>query len=326
MTPRPSRQMPVRSESVRTVSPADQHPSRFRKTFARRRRHLHVRRMFSTFLCRTNRNVCSWEYVTTFGFEWQIITGKRKYRWTILLYSGCRLSALLAVIVIFIGFNVTTEINCKLWLIFVFTTAYSAFVFASALIVLRIIAIWERNKVVSAIAIGAWLTNIAFYIHNIATANSAWSPEQQTCLLLDSHRSEANTIVTLIEDFVLLGLMLLGLRRYGNAGMFGGLWRLLYRQGLLWLIVVTLAEIPPTVFIILNLNDYFNLMFQTPERAFSTAFLPSYRALLTRAYSDHDGRRRLAHLPKPCRLHHHDRVQLGCRAVRLRPPLPRCPC
>jgi len=62
----------------------------------------------------------------------------------------------------------------------------------------------------------------------------------------------------------LLALMLSGLRRYGEAGMFG-LWRFLYNQGLFWLALVTIAEIPPTVFIILNLNDYLNLMFQVPE-------------------------------------------------------------
>jgi len=44
-----------------------------------------------------------------------------------------------------------------------------------------------------------------------------------------------------------------------------GLWRFLYYQGLFWLALVTLAEIPPTVFVILNLNDYLNLMFQVPE-------------------------------------------------------------
>jgi hypothetical protein len=35
--------------------------------------------------------------------------------------------------------------------------------------------------------------------------------------------------MTLVEDFVLLILMLSGLRRYGEIGMFG-LWRLLYHQ------------------------------------------------------------------------------------------------
>jgi hypothetical protein len=70
--------------------------------------------------------------------------------------------------------------------------------------------------------------------------------------------------VTLGEDLVLLSLMLIGLRRYGDVGMYG-LWRFLHRQGLLWLLLVTVAEIPTTVFIYLNLNDYLNLMFQTPE-------------------------------------------------------------
>ncbi|KAI9442611.1 hypothetical protein H4582DRAFT_2073186 [Lactarius indigo] len=161
-----------------------------------------------------------WEFFTSLWFEWQIITGRRSYRWSIWLYSGCRLSALFAIITIFVGFNVTTPINCRAWLVCVFFFAYSAFVFASALIVLRIVAIWERNWLVCTIAIAAWLVNIAFYIRS--------------------------------------------LRRYGDVGMYG-LWRFLHRQGLLWLVLVTVAEIPTTVFIILNLNDYFNLMFQTPE-------------------------------------------------------------
>ena len=80
-------------------------------------------------------NSSRWEYVSTIQFEWQIITRKRKCRWTILvrsadrigfwslpdtrsrtgakLYSGCRLSTLRAIGVIFIGFNSTTPIDCK---------------------------------------------------------------------------------------------------------------------------------------------------------------------------------------------------------------------
>jgi hypothetical protein len=70
-----------------------------------------------------------WEFFTSLWFEWQIITGKRSYRWSIWvrasrprsdlllsflqLYSGCRFSALFAIITIFIGFNVTTPINCR---------------------------------------------------------------------------------------------------------------------------------------------------------------------------------------------------------------------
>ena len=33
-------------------------------------------------------NLSRWEYITTIQFEWQIITGHRKYRWTVLVRSG----------------------------------------------------------------------------------------------------------------------------------------------------------------------------------------------------------------------------------------------
>jgi len=205
-----------------------------------------------------------WEYFTSLWFEWQILTGRRKYRWTIWLYSGCRISALISMIAIFIGFDSARPLHCKAWLLVVYFFAYAAFVFASALIVLRIIAIWEKNIFVTAIALIAWLVNITFYIRSMARANSVWSPTAKTCLVLHTEHSIEPVTITLVEDFVLLALMLSGLRRYGEAGMFG-LWRFLYNQGLFWLAWITIAEIPPTVLIILDLNDYFNLMFQVPE-------------------------------------------------------------
>lgn len=205
-----------------------------------------------------------WEFFTSLWFEWQIITGKRSYRWSIWLYSGCRLSALFAIITIFVGFNVTTPIDCRAWLVMVFFFAYSAFVFASALIVLRILAIWEREWLPCSIAIIAWLVNIAFYIRNMTWSEAIWDTEQATCLVIKTNRNMTTITVTLVEDLVLLSLMLIGLRRYGGVGMHG-LWLFLHRQGLLWLLLITVAEIPTTVFIYLNLNDYFNLMFQTPE-------------------------------------------------------------
>ncbi|KAH9985802.1 hypothetical protein BJV74DRAFT_550801 [Russula compacta] len=205
-----------------------------------------------------------WEYVNTMWFEWEIVTGRRKHRWTIWLYSGCRLSALLAIIVILIGFDTTRPLNCKVWITFIYVFAYSAFISAAALIVLRVIAIWQRNWIVTTIAVVAWLATLAFYIRNTSTADAVWSSTDGTCVALYTEQSIGAITITLVEDLVLLILMLSGLRRYGEAGMFG-LWRLLYHQGLFWLALVTVAEIPTTVLIILNLNGYLNQMFQPPE-------------------------------------------------------------
>jgi len=38
----------------------------------------------------------------------------------------------------------------------------------------------------------------------------------------------------------------------------------MWKQGVLWFILATICEIPPTVFICLNLNDAYNLMFLMP--------------------------------------------------------------
>jgi hypothetical protein len=167
-------------------------------------------------------------------------------------------------ILLFVGFDTSHQINCSAWIKCVFFFAYLAFVFASGLIVLRIIAIWERNLFVCTISVSGWLAVIGVYIRAIARANAVWDQTENTCVIQNTRDCIEPITITLVEDFLLLALMLSGLRRYGEAGMFG-LWRFLYNQGLFWLALVTIAEIPPTVFIILNLNDYLNLMFQVPE-------------------------------------------------------------
>jgi len=56
-----------------------------------------------------------------------------------------------------------------------------------------------------------------------------WDQTANTCVILDTRHCIEPITITLVEDFILLALMLSGLRRYGEAGMFG-LWRFLYNQ------------------------------------------------------------------------------------------------
>jgi hypothetical protein len=54
-----------------------------------------------------------WEIVTTLGFEWEVYTGRRPWRWSFVVYIATRALALIAIIVSLVGFNVTTEYNCN---------------------------------------------------------------------------------------------------------------------------------------------------------------------------------------------------------------------
>jgi hypothetical protein len=66
-------------------------------------------------------------------------------------------------------------------------------------------------------------------MRSIVKAASVWSSTAQSCLVLHTEWTKGPVTVTLVEDFVLLGLMLSGLQRYGERGT-SGLWRLLYHQ------------------------------------------------------------------------------------------------
>ncbi|KAH9032859.1 hypothetical protein EDB85DRAFT_1163248 [Lactarius pseudohatsudake] len=226
-----------------------------------------------------------WESVVYIGFEYSFFTGKRKFRSSFLLYLGARWFPMFAIIVILVGFDSANRINCQAYVIFVFLFAYLSMISASALIGLRIAAIWGLNKIVVSIA-----SILAFQIFQtcdpgsgVVVLRAAWSGG--ICKITNPSETRNNIPVTFITDLVLLVLMLTGLLRCENAHQRGSVWWLLYTQGLAWMIIVVMAEALITVFILMNMNgvhffhatrfgvhqrtvftDAMNLMFQVPAR------------------------------------------------------------
>ncbi|KAN0121250.1 hypothetical protein V8E52_003838 [Russula decolorans] len=176
------------------------------------------------------------------------------------IYSLTRVATLLAVILNMIGFNTTTPMHCQLF-------AHIAFAAASLLIVIRVyvpdaddqppkprhlrklgrIAIWNTEKIIIIIAMSVWLINISLLIEGIVRIRSAWSPEATTCTLLNLETNKPAVISTLATDVVLLLIMIIGLlRMHLEVVCLFDLGRVLWKQGLIWLIVATLAVVPPT--------------------------------------------------------------------------------
>jgi len=222
-----------------------------------------------------------WEFVTTLDYEWSIIRGHRPYRWTIWIYSFTRMAALMGVILSLFGDDVTAQYNCEVETIFQLVFGYLAVASASLLMVLRIIAIWNKNKIITAVAIAVWMFNISFLIYGITRIRATWTPDAATCSVLNFQSNKLNVIIMLSTDIVLLVIMLIGLLRRGfHERSAFGIGRLLWRQGLIWLLIATLAEVPPTVFICLDLNDPYNYMFTiTSMVAMSTAATRTHRQL-----------------------------------------------
>ncbi|KAH9032906.1 hypothetical protein EDB85DRAFT_2145301 [Lactarius pseudohatsudake] len=208
--------------------------------------------------------VLIWEFVVNIGFEYSVFTGKRKFRSSFLLYLGARWFPLFAIIGILVRFDSANRINCQAYVVSAFLFSYLSVISASALIVLRIAAIWGLNKVAISIASAAWLANTGSLIHSVAVIRPTWSGG--ICKITNPSETKINFLVTFVTDLVLLVLMLTGLLRWENAHQRGGVWWLLYTQGLAWMIIVVVAEALVTGFVLLNLNEPVNLMFQAPAR------------------------------------------------------------
>ncbi|KAF8496177.1 hypothetical protein F5888DRAFT_1804314 [Russula emetica] len=206
-----------------------------------------------------------WEFFTTFGYEWDVIRGHRPYRWTIWVYSLTRFATLMAVIFNMVNFDNTGRVNCEAWNTINTFFAYVAFASASLLIVLRIIAIWNKERIVVLIATGVWLADVAFLIYGTAKIHSVWSDESNSCVLLNPQSNKVNIIFSLVSDVILLLIMLAGLLRMRVGTGDFDLRRLLWNQSLVWLVLATVAEVPPVVFFCLNLNGPLDLMFQCPN-------------------------------------------------------------
>jgi len=241
-------------------------------------------------LCHAIDSLYLWEFFTSLDYEWSVIRGRRPYRWTIWIYSLTRMSALVAVILNLVGIDVTSPFDCQAWITFVLIFAYIAFAAASLLIVLRDIAIWNRNMVIIAISIGAWVVNVAFLIQGIARLRSKWYHVVDSCVPTNTESNKLNIIVTLVTDVILLLIMLVGLIRLrrNGAGTFG-LGQLLWRQGVIWFFFATVAEVPPTVFVSLNLNSsLFSSISSNPLTEFNSVVTSSIQPHVPSSRVDHN--------------------------------------
>ena len=111
---------------------------------------------------------------------------------------------------------------------------------------------------------GGFLLFFSFYLHYsyenwiwmnlLVQAKAYWEHYPAgACNLLNSRSNLVNTITAFVLDSFFVALMLVGLFRRRNANR-NGIWGLLVNHELLWFILATIAEVPPLIFLSLNLN------------------------------------------------------------------------
>lgn len=204
----------------------------------------------------------SWELVSSLHYDWKLIRRPSEsspwVKWTYLACRYLMLGAMMNILIVLDIFDEMTGSHCKVLAKCLYAFPYFSHLLASVLIAVRVVAIWayDRRCVVTVIFLLCAQTII--YTFDVIRANNT------SCHLLRTQNSQPYLTVSLVADFTLLVIMLAGLLRLKEISRLA-LWNYLWTQGLIWLALATIAEVPAIVFIWLNLNQVMNLMFLVPE-------------------------------------------------------------
>jgi len=214
-------------------------------------------------LCHVLGGLYIWEFVWSIGYEYSIITGRRKLTRTSPLYIGTRWLTLTLVIIELVAFNVRHGINCQTMITLNFVFGTLSLMSASTLVILRAIALWEQNKVIIAIGIILWLAEATIYLYSMSSFRGEFG--EGYCRFNRGSHVDILVLCIFITDFSTLALMVAGVLRWSHIRGRGGIWWLLYTQGLAWIVIFNLAALPPLIFVFLHLNDAMDRMFLVPE-------------------------------------------------------------
>ncbi|OAX31917.1 hypothetical protein K503DRAFT_805667 [Rhizopogon vinicolor AM-OR11-026] len=88
----------------------------------------------------------AWEFIVSLDFDWAVLTGKKKFRWPLIIYFAGRYLLLFAMIGITLTLDTPSEINCQALCAFNQLAGDAAVRLASINLALRTIAIWLHNK------------------------------------------------------------------------------------------------------------------------------------------------------------------------------------
>ncbi|OBZ65998.1 hypothetical protein A0H81_14033 [Grifola frondosa] len=206
-----------------------------------------------------------WEWATTLYFDWRLLSsGTAERRWPTILYIFSRLAALVTVFLQFLGLNLVLEspFNCDALSLAIVMFAYLSMLLSSALIALRIIAIWNRKIPVVLFASVAFLANFACLLYGIILNNgSVLKPAATVCMDMDAVRDKLNIIVAFVTDVLMLIVMMIGIWRMRGSG---SLWRVVYYQGIIWLLFAVLCYSSLIILILLHLDEALYSLFPVP--------------------------------------------------------------
>ncbi|TFK73444.1 hypothetical protein BDN72DRAFT_875763 [Pluteus cervinus] len=203
-----------------------------------------------------------WEWFTSLNFDWQYISGNKKFRWPLIFYFLNRYCLLFALIGIAISLNVTTRVDCQSLYTFNALTGNAAIGLASINLSLRTMAVWHQSWFVVVPLVLVIMGHWSLLLHGVLV-KAEWD-DAAGCLITgtDSKLLAATFIYSMAFDFVVLVLTAYKLF-FGNASR-SRLVSLIFNDGLIYFAIAFIANLTATVFMLLNLNPIMSIICNVP--------------------------------------------------------------
>ncbi|KAJ7735803.1 hypothetical protein B0H16DRAFT_1575410 [Mycena metata] len=210
-----------------------------------------------------------WEWFTSLPFDWDFVSGKRKFRWPMIFYFLNRYCLLFALIGIAIASNVTVEVNCQALYTFNQVVGNAAIGLASINLSLRTIAVWNQRWFIVVPLVGIILGHWSLLLHGVLL-KADWEPTMGGCIITstDNRLLAITFIYTMVFDFTVLSLT--AYKLVFPAGGKSRLVSLIFNDGLIFFIIAFLSNMLATIFMLLNLNAVMSIIANVPAAIAST--------------------------------------------------------
>ncbi|KXN87874.1 hypothetical protein AN958_07883 [Leucoagaricus sp. SymC.cos] len=205
-----------------------------------------------------------WELTLNLGFEWSFITGRRSFRWPLVIFFFlCRYCMLFSFIGLIISLTVTTPVSSQLLFLFQWN-GNMTILCASTSLMLRTIALWNRKKMVIGILGVLCLAHWALLYRTMFIVVAEWSSEAQACVVTQTSPSLLNTTFFFTMGFDLIILLFSAAALFRKHTAHTDLWKLLFHDGLVYFLISFTMNCIPAVLNVLNLNIPMNVIATVP--------------------------------------------------------------
>jgi len=214
-----------------------------------------------------------YEWFISLDFDWDVISGKKTFRWPLFFYFANRYLLLFALIGIAIALDTTTKINCQALYTFNQLAGNAAVGLASINLSIRTMAVWSQNKYIIGFLVLLILGHWSLILQGVLLSAS-WVDGVGCVITSTNNRVLAATFIySMCFDLTVLFLnayKLLGINSVNQGFGTSRIAKMIFEDGLIFFIIAFLANLLATVFMVINLNQIMSVIFNVPAAVATT--------------------------------------------------------